>query len=219
MTFSTEQHNAIEQLLYPTWLWVGQLRNGWQIGDSHGFYRKTCELIEHTQSGLGKLGLADSDIEHIVYAQCALLDSTVMNRKSQDIGYQEWLNTPLQVKFFKTLGAGENLWQRIRGVLREPSANPYVLACFHRVLLLGFSGQYREEDAPDRAAVIKDLALRVPPYSLSLDAPNIVQTVGRKAPHWMSSLTWRGLLAAGILLMLWWSLDHQLQSLMQQLLS
>ncbi|MDR3432716.1 MAG: type VI secretion system protein TssL, short form [Rouxiella aceris] len=219
MTSSSQQHNQIEQLLYPTWLLVGQLRNGWQIGDSRGFYRKTCELIEHIQNELDKLGLPKSDVEHIVYAQCALLDSTVMNRKSQDIGYQEWLNTPLQVKFFKTLGAGENLWQRIRGVLREPAPNPYVLACFHRVLLMGFSGQYREEDAPDRAAVIKELALRVPPYSLSLEAPNIVQTLGRKAPRWMSSLSWRCLLAASILLLLWWSLDRQLQSLMQQLLS
>ncbi len=46
---------------------------------------------------------------------------------------------------FSTLSAGEELWERIRQLLREPTADAAVLTCFFRTLQLGFVGQYRAE--------------------------------------------------------------------------
>lgn len=66
----------------------------------------------------------------MLYAYCALLDESVLNRASQDDGYRKWRKDPLQARFFSTLNAGEELWERIRQLLREPTADAAVLTCF-----------------------------------------------------------------------------------------
>ncbi len=48
---------------------------------------------------------------------------------------------------------GEELWERIRQLLREPTADAAVLTCFYRTLQLGFVGQYRAEDDERREDV------------------------------------------------------------------
>lgn len=103
----------------------------------------------------------------MLYAYCALLDESVLNRASQDDGYRRWRKDPLQARFFSTLNAGEELWERIRQLLREPTADAAVLTCFFRTLQLGFVGQYRAEDDERREDVAQALGARVPPFSMT----------------------------------------------------
>ncbi|MHD0523049.1 DotU family type IV/VI secretion system protein [Klebsiella pneumoniae] len=70
----------------------------------------------------------------------------------------------MQARFFSTLNAGEELWERIRQLLREPTADAAVLTCFFRTLQLGFVGQYRAEDDERREDVAQALGARVPPF-------------------------------------------------------
>lgn len=112
-------------------------------------------------------GVSEASAEQMLYAYCALLDESVLNRASQDDGYRRWRKDPLQARFFSTLNAGEELWERIRQLLREPTADAAVLTCFFRTLQLGFVGQYRAEDDERREDVAQALGARVPPFSLT----------------------------------------------------
>lgn len=112
-------------------------------------------------------GVSEASAEQMLYAYCALLDESVLNRASQDDGYRRWRKDPLQARFFSTLNAGEELWERIRQLLREPTADAAVLTCFYRTLQLGFVGQYRAEDDERREDVAQALGSRVPPFSLT----------------------------------------------------
>ncbi len=62
--------------------------------------------------------VSEASAEQMLYAYCALLDESVLNRASQDDGYRRWRKDPLQARFFSTLNAGEELWERIRQLLR-----------------------------------------------------------------------------------------------------
>lgn len=115
-------------------------------------------------------GVSEASAEQMLYAYCALLDESVLNRASQDDGYRRWRKDPLQARFFSTLNAGEELWERIRQLLREPTADAAVLTCFFRTLQLGFVGQYRAEDDERREDVAQALGARVPPFSLTQEA-------------------------------------------------
>ncbi|MGV8916522.1 MAG: type VI secretion system protein TssL, short form [Pseudomonas sp.] len=207
---------SIDEVLHETWLMVCQLRNGWQADDGAGLYRNACAQVEKARELLSAAGMAEQDIEHIRYAQCAVMDSAVMSRSIKDAGYEAWLTTPLQTRYFNSLGAGENLWERIRKVLQEPAPNIAVLTCFHRVLQLGFSGRYREQDAPDREAVLATLAQRVPPFTLALDAPLVSRSTLSRVQIGAGALWWGALVGVTVLGMLWWGLNQNLQQLVQQ---
>ncbi|XBS69956.1 type VI secretion system protein TssL, short form [Acerihabitans sp. KWT182] len=165
----------------------------------------------------------DESIDHITYAQCALLDETVLGRSFvQDIpddGHQIWLAKPLQAHFFNNLQAGENLYVRIRTVLNQPAADEAVLTCFHRILALGFQGRYRNQEQGPRDQLISILETKVPAITttqesllLRPDAERRYNFFGRRA------LGFWGVIAILAVAGLWWGLHYSLHRLLAELL-
>uniref|UniRef100_A0A182S968 Type IV / VI secretion system DotU domain-containing protein n=1 Tax=Anopheles maculatus TaxID=74869 RepID=A0A182S968_9DIPT len=109
-------------------------------------YQNCCKQVEHVREALIRAGYDDDSVDHISYAQCALLDETVMSRRPNngeiDEGQLAWRMAPLQARYFDSLHAGEALWDRLANVLRQPAPVTAVLTCYHRVLSLGFQGLY-----------------------------------------------------------------------------
>jgi len=206
----------IDILFADTWLAVCQLRNGAKISNGKTLYRQACHQIDSAREALESFDAPAQSIEHILYALCALWDESVMNRHELDEGYHEWLKSPLQAKYFNTLEAGERLWDRIRGVMAQPSADIAVLTCFHRVLLLGFSGRYREQDDPRGENIREALSKRVAPFTVSQDLP-IMASQGRRLAHKKSIWMWLPLTAFA-LVALWWQVDSLLQQYISQML-
>lgn len=162
---NTSESDLINKTFYPGWLMVSQLRCGQPVTDGEALYRQACRWVTEAREALTAGGVSEASAEQMLYAYCALLDESVLNRASQDDGYRRWRKDPLQARFFSTLNAGEELWERIRQLLREPTADAAVLTCFFRTLQLGFVGQYRAEDDERREDVAQALGARVPPFS------------------------------------------------------
>lgn len=68
-------------------------------------------------------GLDDASCQHILTAQCALLDEAVKGRGVEDEACLQWYDIPLQGHFLGTMDAGDTLCERMRDVLREPAPN------------------------------------------------------------------------------------------------
>lgn len=207
---------VVDEVFHDTWLMVCQLRNGVPAQDGQALYRKACAQIDAARQALEVAGVAAPAAEHMLYAQCALLDETVMSRQAQDSGYNEWLKSPLQARYFNTLSAGELLWERIRTALHDPVLDRNVLTCFHRVLLLGFSGRYREDGNQRREDVLAALARQVPPFTLPTKDALVVRPSARRYRSGRSTLWWRWLALVVVLAGLWWGLDTALQQLVHQ---
>ncbi|MFH7826725.1 type VI secretion system protein TssL, short form [Kluyvera chengduensis] len=195
----------IDKTFYPGWLMVSQLRSGLDVQNGDALYRRACQWVNEAREALMAADFSETASDTMLYAYCALMDESVLNRGKQDDGYRKWRKDPLQAHFFSTLNAGEELWERIRTVLREPAPNIAVLTCLYRTLQLGFVGQYRAQDDERREDVVKMLGERVPPFALTEDSPVVVRASrlrsGRRA-YWLS---W----AAGIavLVALWFTLS------------
>lgn len=110
---------------------------------------------------------------------------SVLNRGASDDGYLTWRRDPLQAHFFGTLNAGEELWERIRDILKETSPDTAVLTCLYRTLQLGFVGQYRAQNDEHREDIIRVLGERVAPFTLAQNTPIVV-----RAPHLRSGRRW-----------------------------
>lgn len=209
----TAKNNMIDRFFADTWLMVCQLRQGAEISDGKAFYRRVCEHIDKTRQQLTENNYSQDSIENMLYAQCALIDESVMNRATRDDGYLQWIQSPLQAKYFNTLEAGDKLWDRLRNLLNEPAPNQDVLICFHRVITLGFVGKYRQTDAPEREHIIELLNNQLPAYALSSSLPLVIKPKSRMNRRRLYWLAWVG--GFIVIAALWWgfsvSLDHLLQ--------
>lgn len=209
----TAKNNMIDSFFADTWLMVCQLRQGAEISDGKAFYRRVCEHIDKTRQQLTESNYSQDSIENMLYAQCALIDESVMNRATRDDGYLQWIQSPLQAKYFNTLEAGDKLWDRLRNLLNEPAPNQDVLICFHRVITLGFVGKYRQTDAPEREHIIELLNNQLPAYALSSSLPLVIKPKSRMNRRRLYWLAWVG--GFIVIAALWWgfsvSLDHLLQ--------
>lgn len=211
---NTTSHHTIDMIFAQTWLMVCQLHQGTVITQGDSFYRRVCQLIDETRQKLLEHGYPEAAIEHMQYAQCALIDESVMNRLHQDDGYNTWIQSPLQARYFNTLEAGDKLWERLRSILNETSPNPDVLLCFHRVLTLGFVGKFRQKGVPERERIVAQLNVQLPDYLITSELPLVVKPklrFSRRRLYWFG---WIG----GILILaaMWWGFSASLEHLLQQ---
>ena len=163
----------IDALLQNTWLQVISLRHGPQFRDEEGYtlWQRCIADVERVQHELKASGLDDASCQHILTAQCALLDEAVKGRGVEDEACLQWYDIPLQGHFLGTMDAGDTLCERMRDVLREPAPNLAVVTCFQRVMLLGFIGSFRSLHDPERLKLVNALGERVLLFSARLPLP------------------------------------------------
>ncbi|MDR0806363.1 MAG: type VI secretion system protein TssL, short form [Enterobacteriaceae bacterium] len=204
-----------EQIFYPGWLMVSQLRSGQEIPDGSALYRRARKLVTQMQTQLADTGFSKTSADTMLYAFCALLDESVLNREKKDDGYRAWQKDPLQAHFFGTLNAGEELWDRIRDLLKSPAPDASVLMCLYRTLQLGFIGLYHSRDDERREDVVRALSERVPSFALSQDKPVVVKASGLRTGRRMYWLSW----GAGIvaLIVLWFVFSSVLATQVAQI--
>lgn len=212
-TFDISQ---IERIFYPGWLMASQLRGGQEVRNGERLYRQACRLVEEARTALTDAGYSNLQRDQMVYALCALLDESVLNRGTSDDGYLTWRRDPLQAHFFGTLNAGEELWERIRKCLKDTTPDTAVLLCLYRTVQLGFVGQYRAQDDERREDLVRKLEERVPPFQLAQDTPIIARTSHLRSGRGLYWFSW----AAGVvaLIVLWFCLSSSLTDLVSQII-
>jgi len=207
--------SVVDAIFYPCWLMVSQLRSGEEIKDGEALYRRACEWVDKSREALTQAGFSDISCNHMLYTQCALLDESVMNRPLQDSGSAKWLKDPLQARYFNTLNAGEELWERIRTVLQEPAPDIAVLTCFYRALTLGFVGRYRQQGDERREDVVRRLSQQVPPFTMAQETPIVSRSLSLRSGRKVYWFSW----GAGIMFLvaLWLTLRSELTQMVSNL--
>ncbi len=214
----------IDQLMAETWLIVTLLKKGATTLNGAALYDKCVKQIDSVREALKQAGYDQVSIEHISYAQCALLDEAVMSRKPEkseadeaihiDEGQVAWRKAPLQARFFGSLHAGEALWDRVAEVLHQPAPVNAVLTCYHRVIVLGFQGLYSQKavSQTQRDEVINALSERVslPDAGVSL----VIHRTGQRRYSLMRSVWFWVVLSIIFTGVFWWSGHLWLQALL-----
>lgn len=220
-TFEDVKHIDIDALLQSTWLQVISLRHSpeFKAGEGKVLWDRCVENINQVQQALKDAQLDAASCLHILTAQCALLDETIKGRGIQDEACVQWYSIPLEGHFLGTMNAGDTLCDHMRAVLREPEPDPAVLACFHRVMVLGFLGSYRSLDDPERNKLLKALNDRVGAFKYTQSQPVLAERfdevgVMRCFSSWPARIG----LAVFMLVVLWLGLDLWLDQVLVTLL-
>lgn len=208
----------IDALLQDTYLLVVELRHGTDARSSPELWSRCVADVEHVRVTLQEDGLDRRSIDLISHAQCALLDETVL-ACAEGRAHEDWAMETLQAKFFSSHQAGESLYEDMRTVLYEASVHPYVLTAFQRVLMLGFLGRYREVNHPERQQLLTAISAQVAPLDTS---QSLVIQVG-SSPRipmwgWLQFPLLHVVVAAVLLIGVWWGLDNALGEAVASLL-
>ncbi|WP_350304637.1 type VI secretion system protein TssL, short form [Photorhabdus viridis] len=203
---------SIDDLMLDIEVWVIALKNGDESMHGEALYQKGIELIETAQQQLNEEDVSEDNINQMMYALCALLDETVLRRPVQDNGYEIWLKTPLQARFFNTHYAGEWLFERIRHVLNQPQPSQLVLACFQRILALGFQGEDLAHVAQERQSLLDELTQRAGVMVVQPHQAIGVNERRHQGRCWHSRSPWFwGGLAVVVVALMWLGLHLYLQ--------
>ena len=211
----------IDDLLQDTWLQVISLRHGpkFQDGEGRVLWERCIADVDRVQQALKARELDEAGCQHILAAQCALLDEAVKGRCVEDDACVQWYNIPLQGHFLGTMDAGDTLCDRMRDVLREPAPDAAVLTCFQRVMMLGFLGSYRSLHDPARQSLVNALSEYVTPFSYPQTHPVLAESrTGRGMGGWLASWPVRIGLSVVVVAALWWGLYHWLDQTLLTLL-
>ncbi|WP_392433432.1 type VI secretion system protein TssL, short form [Yersinia sp. HM-2024] len=211
----------IDDLMQDTWLQVISLRHGPKFEDGEGrvLWERCIADVERVQQELKTRELDEAGCQHILAAQCALLDEAVKGRGLEDDACVQWYNIPLQGHFLGTMDAGDTLCDRMRDVLRDPAPDAAVLTCFQRVMMLGFLGSYRSLNDPARQSLVSALNEHVAPFSYPQTHPVLAESrAGRGTGGWLASWPVRIGLSLIVVAALWWGLDFWLDQTLKALL-
>lgn len=206
---------SVDGLLQDTWLFVLRLKNGGVLPDDHELHQQGIALIEGSRKALAEEGFSEKSCAQITWVQCALLDESVLYRPNHPTPNSYWLSAPLQVHFFRSMDAGDQFFERVRQLLRQPAPDIAVLTCYHRALTLGFQGKYiKDPNNPERQGLLTELSNMLPHGTIHLSAPIIAsQNVLQRHP-WLRSAWFIGALGLLAVVGLSLGLHAYLQSLL-----
>ncbi|WP_425327791.1 type VI secretion system protein TssL, short form [Pseudomonas nitroreducens] len=192
----------IDALLLDSYLLVVELHQKASPKDGNELWSHCAEQVAYCRNLLVDAGVSQRAVNQISYAQCALLDETVLRNASEQ-AHAVWAAKPLQAHFFSRHQAGEQLYEDMREALAEPAPDLRVLTCYQRVLMLGFLGRYPSETAPEREQLLVALNEHVEPFAAAGSMPLLVRSRGGSWRHWLR-LPWLHLTAAAVLLVGLW---------------
>jgi type VI secretion system protein ImpK len=115
-------------------------------------HRDMIASVEAMRENAHELRMAETDVEHVIYALVAFADEIAQARPELH-GY--WRDRPLQLHFFQENRAGEGFFDRlekIRGDRRRADA----LRIYYVCLTLGFQGKYAIREGQDALLTLVD---------------------------------------------------------------
>jgi type VI secretion system protein ImpK len=200
----------IDALLQDSYLLVVELRQSAAPKTGAELWNHCAAQVEESRNRLIEAGVSQRTINQICYAQCALLDETVM-RNAEPATHDYWATKPLQAHFFNRHLAGEQLYEDMREALSEPAPDRRVLTCYQRVLMLGFLGRYQEENDPERERLLAALNEQVEPFGSNAGAPLLMRAGGGSLRRWLAT-PWLHVAVAAVLLVGLWLVLHRVLS-------
>ncbi|GJM07613.1 MAG: hypothetical protein DHS20C10_13470 [marine bacterium B5-7] len=143
----------LEKSLQPLWKLFITLRDQASQLDEN-FRHQVVQVMNTTSHHLSSM-LEDDQWQAMSYAWVAAFDEFAMIQDWPGRG--TWMQQPLQVQYFQENQAGEGFFTRLSRMRQRPHQHLVVLQLMYGLLLMGFQGRYRLENASARLQCIDSL--------------------------------------------------------------
>ncbi|KGT91288.1 hypothetical protein NG99_16855 [Erwinia typographi] len=168
----------MDVIFQDTWLLALAIRNTPGVVVDKQLYQHCLKQIEQVQEKLQQAGATEAVCEEIKFAHCVFLDEAVMTQKDVDVSFW-WHESPIQSRLLMHLRGGEYFYEHIKKLLREPAPSVAIMACYHRMLTLGYQGKHIPdggEDNEERQSLLNQLRERLPGARDKADTPVFIRS-------------------------------------------
>ncbi|WP_330985134.1 MULTISPECIES: DotU/TssL family secretion system protein [Enterobacterales] len=209
-TTATDPIRLIDDLLQDTFLFVMEVNHDKGLVRDEAFYRRGCALVEDVKSRLDAMRESDDFIQQLQYAQCGLLDHSVMN-SVPDADNRVWRRAPLEGAYLGTLRAGERVPEALRKLLRQTDPDMRLLVLYQRIYAFGF-GRFLTGYEDEHRQAMESLDALVPASELPQSSPLIVEHRPGVRRGLLRSRLFHTVVLAALVVALYCGLDYVLHN-------
>jgi type VI secretion system protein ImpK len=167
--------------------------------------QQIANMFERMKQRAAEVGVTSEDIREAQYPLAAFLDEQIL--KTQWGGRYEWQQQPLQLQWFGENTAGDNFFERMSVLARQPTrahvAEVYVLCLAH-----GFQGRFAMNDAQALQPTLEQASLMLAPALAAAEPlspkgvrPANIGRLGGEAPVVRLSLVFLGVALVAFILL------------------
>ena len=150
----TEDTTRLAALCGEAFSLILQLRDADDLPPASHLEHEISGILERIARSAANAGIPAADVEHARYALAAFIDETILNHSSAV--KDQWLVTPLQMRYFNENTAGEGFFARLEQ-LRRGRGRSEALEVYFLCLVLGFEGRYRLSPGGELGKLIQEL--------------------------------------------------------------
>ncbi len=129
------------------------------IGPAEALQKLLLSYFKEFERSCALARKPSDQVEQAKYALTAFLDEAVIN--SHHACRQQWIEAPLQDKFFKDPNAGENFFVRLEEMLADLRGNIESVEVYYLCLALGFQGRYRLHNTEKLPVVVSNMLKKI----------------------------------------------------------
>jgi type VI secretion system protein ImpK len=162
---------------------VIKMRDAENLGETSALRKLIMYYLKQFEKNCSIIAVPAETIYAVKYALIAILDETVLSIPSEARNF--WITNPMQLEIYGDNIAGQEFYNKLDNMAKNPDTNRDALEVFYLCLSLGYQGKYILGNAEEREEIITKLARTlVKAGNLQIDklSPNALRmTVLKKA--------------------------------------
>ncbi|MBT8400656.1 MAG: type IVB secretion system protein IcmH/DotU [Rhodothermia bacterium] len=188
---ASESVQRLAEIYSPCFALVLQMRASSDYGSPDTVRSRIKGLLERAERQARRGGVPAEHVESAKFAVVAFIDETIL---SSDWAMKDvWLAKPLQLEFFDRFDAGEEFFERLEELRKDPGINAEMIETYFLCMALGFKGRYQFLEQEKLRSIIEDVhadLARLPGMRIKELSPNglprdqISAKVKSKLPTW-----------------------------------
>lgn len=189
-------HPTLASLVGDIFSLVLTLKTATNLGEVTEVRKRVVALLDRFQSEARRQGLPSSVIDDAHFALVALLDESILN-SGWTAGQGAWRILPLQQERLQIRTAGDEFFQRLERLRKDPAQNAEALELYFDCLALGFQGRFRLFGREKLDALVGELSRELAhgrQWAMSELSPrwrrpdDFSEVVGEGIPIWATAL-------------------------------
>ena len=159
------KNENLSTLCTDIFLIVIKMRDAENLGETAALRKLILYYLNQFEKNCSVIKISPEVVNAVKYALVALMDETVLSIPGEARDF--WIVNPLQLEIYGDNIAGQEFFNKLDLLIKDPAKNRDALEVYYLCLTLGFEGKYKIGNAGERENIITNLASTLSKFNKS----------------------------------------------------